>query len=149
MRIGQLSEATGVDVETIRYYEKIGLLAKPERGDNGYRQYDDASLQKLAFIRHCRALDIPLADIKQLLAFAEHPELDCGGVDRLIALQLARVQARLKSLAVLERQLIALHGQCNVGSTVENCGILNELVAAARHEDCVCHVSVRDKLGDN
>ena len=139
MRIGELSQATGVDVETIRYYEKTGLLPEPARGGNGYRSYGSAHLERLSFVRHCRALDIPLADIKRLLEFVAHPEADCGDINRLIDTQLARVQARLQSMQVLERQLRALRGQCDAHHTVRECGILHELVAAAHGEACACH----------
>lgn len=139
MRIGELSKASGVDVETIRYYEKKGLLAEPARSANGYRAYDAVYLERLAFIRHCRALDIPLADIRRLLAFVEQPTDDCGEIDRLIDMQLARVQARLRSMKVLEQQLLALRGQCDASHPTRECGILHELVAAAHSETCVCH----------
>lgn len=134
MRIGELGLATGVDVETIRYYEKTGLLPAPARSANGYRAYGAVHLELLAFIRHCRALDISLADVKQLLAFVAHPDTDCGGIDRLIDAQLARVRARLKSMQALEQQLAALRERCSPGHVVGECGILHELVAAARGE---------------
>jgi Cd(II)/Pb(II)-responsive transcriptional regulator len=131
MRIGELGQATGVDIETIRYYEKAGLLPKPARRDNGYRDYGTAQLELLAFIRHCRALDISLADVKRLLDFVEHPDADCGDIDRLIDEHLLKVQARLKSMRALERQLAALRGQCGTRRAARDCGILHELVAAA------------------
>lgn len=95
MRIGELAQTTGVDVETIRYYEKVGLLPTPNRQSNGYRDYGKHHGQHLAFIRHCRALDMPLAEIGRLLDFVTHPEADCGDINRLIDEQLARVRALL------------------------------------------------------
>lgn len=139
MRIGELGLATGVDVETIRYYEKTGLLPAPARNPNGYRAYGSEHLERLAFIRHCRALDISLADIQRLLDFLTHPERDCGDIDRLIDGQLARVQARLQSMHALERQLITLRGRCGSHHPAGECGILHELVAAAHGEACACH----------
>ena len=139
MRIGELGQATGVDVETIRYYEKAGLLPAPARHTNGYRSYAPLHVERLAFIRHCRALDISLADIQRLLAFVAHPESDCRNIDQLIDAQLARVQARLQSMQALERQLTALRGRCGKSHLAGDCGILHELVAAAQHEACVCH----------
>ncbi|MDR3394787.1 MAG: Cd(II)/Pb(II)-responsive transcriptional regulator [Parasulfuritortus sp.] len=141
MRIGELGRATGVDIETIRYYEKAGLLPDPARNANGYRAYGPAHLERLAFIRHCRALDISLADVKRLLEFVAHPEADCGDIDQLIDGQLARVRARLNSMQVLERQLVALRGQCDSGHVAGECGILHELVAAAHGEACACHLN--------
>jgi Cd(II)/Pb(II)-responsive transcriptional regulator len=139
MRIGELAAATGVDVETIRYYERDGLLQPPARQANGYRAYGKSQLEQLAFIRHCRALDIPLADTRRLLEFAERPSADCGDINRLIDEQLARTRARLKSMQALERQLGQLRKQCNAGHPASECGILHELVAAAHGEACACH----------
>nr|MCU0927283.1 MerR family transcriptional regulator [Hydrogenophaga sp.] len=84
MQIKALSAATGVDVETIRYYERQGLLPAPPRQANGYRDYGQAQLERLAFVRHCRALDMPLADVRQLLAALDAPGPECGDVNALI-----------------------------------------------------------------
>jgi len=139
MRIGQLAEATGVDAETIRYYERIGLLQSPPRSANGYRAYGPAQLERLAFIRHCRSLDMPLEEIRRLLAFVDRPDADPAGIDRLIDAQLSRVRTRLASLQALERQLTRLREQCAGDHAGGECGILHELVAAAHDEACACH----------
>lgn len=139
MRIGELARATGVDTETIRYYEKIGLLPEPARSSNRYRAYDNTHLERLAFIRHCRALDMGLVDVKRLLDFAQRPDADCGDINRLIDLQMERVRARRLSLEVLERQLAELRSRCADNRTADQCGILQELVAAANGEACICH----------
>jgi len=138
MQIKELARATGVDVETIRYYEKQGLLPKPARRDNGYRDYEAPHLQRLSFIRHCRALDMPLADVNRLLGFADKPDAHCGDVDLLVDDQLARVRARLQSMRALEKQLLQLRARCS-GTHEGHCGILDELVSAAHGESCVCH----------
>jgi len=139
MRIGELARAVGVDIETIRYYEKIRLLPRPSRGANGYRDYGEADLEVLAFIRHCRALDVPLADIKRLLELVR-AQTAGSGVHQLIDEQLARVRARLKSMRALEKQLVALRSCCTAKHEIKACGILEELVSAARGEACVCHL---------
>lgn len=143
MKISDLSRATGVDVETIRYYEKAGLLPAPAREANGYRSYAQAHLERLAFVRHCRALDIPLGDVKRLLDFVGGKRDDQGDIDALIQAQLQRVRARLKSLRALERQLAALRDSCDADHARHECGILNELVAAAHGEACACHQELR------
>lgn len=142
MQIRDLARATGVEVETIRYYEKQGLLAAPPRRDNGYRDYGPEHLKRLAFLRHCRALDMPLADIARLLDFAQTPQTHCGDVNQLVDAQLARVRARLSSMRALEKQLLQLRRQCNDTPAGAGCGILAELVAAAHGEACACHPSV-------
>ena len=87
LRIGELARATGVEVETIRYYEKAGLLPPPARQSNGYRAYGAAHLERLAFIRHCRALDMPLADVQRLLDFTHSDDNACPEINALIDAQ--------------------------------------------------------------
>jgi len=139
MRIGELGKATGVDVETIRYYEKAGLLEDPQRLDNGYRSYGTVHLERLSFIRHCRALDISIADITRLVAFMGHPSTDCGNINNLIDQQISKVRARLASMQALENQLTTLRSRCDDAHSGLACGILHELVAAAHGEACACH----------
>jgi len=145
MRIGELSKATGVDIETIRFYEKSGLMPGPARRDNGYRDYAQQHLERLAFIRHCRALDMSLADTALLLASLDTQDgAQLEQVDQLVDAQLARVRARLASMQALEQQLLALKSRCDgrhAGLTGggQACGVLQELVAAAHGEACACH----------
>lgn len=139
MRISELGGATGVDAGTIRYYERSGLLPKPARLANGYRSYGSIHIERLAFIRHCRALDMPLADVQRLISFINRPQADCGDINLLINEHLIRVRARLKSMRALEKQLTKLRAHCESGHRAAECGILQELVAAAHGEACACH----------
>ena len=143
MKIGDLSSATGVDVGTIRFYERAGLLPAPARQANGYRAYGQTHLEGLAFVRHCRALDIPLNDIKRLLDFTTATGQDCADINQLVDQQIERVRARLKSLKALEKQLTGLRGRCPQPHAAKECGILSELVSAAHGEGCVCHSQAR------
>ena len=139
MKIGELSSTTGVDTDTIRFYEKSGLLQSPARQSNGYRAYGPEHMESLAFIRHCRALDIPLVEVGHLLSFTSSAAEDCGDINQLIDEQIKRVRARLTSLKALEKQLSILRGRCRDKHTAQECGILGELVAAAHGEACACH----------
>lgn len=144
MRIGALSLATGVDIETIRFYEKSGLLPGPARSANGYRDYAQAHLERLAFIRHCRALDMSLADVALLLdSLHSQDAARLASVDGLIDAQLSKVRARLASMQALEKQLVALKARCDADHRAHGCGILEELVAAAHGEACACHGPAR------
>lgn len=134
LKIGELAARCGVAQETIRYYEKVGLLPVPLRSANGYRIYDTAHIEQLAFIRHCRALDIPLAEIAVLRECATHPSGGCAEIDALIETHLTRVQERLANLQNLASQLHALRAACTSGRSVRECGILQELTAAAQGE---------------
>ncbi len=145
LKIGELAKRTDCLVETIRYYEREGLLSPPARSAGNFRLYGNAHMERLHFIRHCRALDMPLADVKRLLDFVAHPEADCRDIDQLIEEQLARVRERLKSMRILEKQLTTLRNQCATSYTASECGILQELVAAAHGEACACHQATKPK----
>lgn len=138
MRIGEVSAATGLDVETVRYYEREGLLRAPARESNGYRRYGREHVERLSFIRHCRSLDVGLHDIKRLLDLLDDPSARCDDADRLVEQQLARVHARIDSLQALERQLVELRGRCESPRRAGKCGILAELRLAAYGEACAC-----------
>lgn len=140
MKIGELAKRTGADVETIRYYEREGLLPQTERTESGYRIYGQSHLERLSFIRHCRSLEMPLSEIRTLLDFSEdgNPR-SCDSVNSIVDLQIARVRARLESLAALEMQLRRLRRQCLAGEKAKPCRILKSLVDAAHGEACVCH----------
>jgi len=124
MRIGELAHAAGFDVETVRYYEKAGLLPPPARRDNNYRRFDAAALQRLRFIGNCRALDMSLDEIRALLRFIDHPGDDCSPVDALVAEHLGHVRERLRSLRQLERQLELLQRACGHAEPNAVCGIV-------------------------
>lgn len=131
MRISELAARAGTEVDTVRHYEKVGLLPAPQRLANGYRAYSPAHLQRLLFIRRCRLLDIGLADITRLLNAAAQPLADCSDVDALIDLQLTRVRERMAHLQTLEQQLESLRSQCSARDgnprRTAHCGILQEL----------------------
>ena len=141
MRIGELAQRAGCDVQTVRFYERGSLLDEPQREASGYRRYAEADLRRLQFIRHCRSLDIPLPEVRELLELAIAPVQSCGQVNALLDTHIATVQQRLKSLQALERQLVALRGQCN-GGTSEACAILESFMVAVDEQSCACHLPV-------
>jgi Cd(II)/Pb(II)-responsive transcriptional regulator len=139
MRIGELARQAGVDVQTVRYYEREGLLDAPARTAAAYRAYGPQHLERLNFVRHCRSLDMPLAEIRRLLELSRESSISCDEVNALVRAHLGRVQAKRKSLEDLEKQLTALNAQCESGHRVADCGILEELIHAAHGEACACH----------
>jgi DNA-binding transcriptional MerR regulator len=124
MRIKELSQAARVPVDSIRHYEKAGLLHAPTRSGNGYRRYAEADLQRLRFIRNCRALDMSLDEVRTLLGFVDRPPADCAPVDGVIAEHLAHVRERLDGLRTLERQLELLVQACGHAEPQALCGIV-------------------------
>lgn len=139
MRIGELAKQTGCDVETIRYYEKTGLLPEPGRSDVGYRKYEPKHLERLQFIRHCRSLQMGLSDIRILLDFRNQPSAECRGVNELLDHHIELIRVRMEALQSLETQLIRLRQQCGDPHSVGECGILNKLNDAAINIDCTDH----------
>ena len=127
MKIGQLAKVSGCSIQTIRYYEKEGLLNPPSRSEGNFRLYDEKALKELEFVKHCRSLDIPLIDIKTLLELKNRPEESCSSINDLIAKQLDLVNQRIKELKVLKSELQIMKKTCSSDNTVERCGIMKTL----------------------
>lgn len=125
MKIGDLARATGTQAETIRYYEREGLLAEPARTDSNYRRYDESHVARLRFIRHCRSLDMTLDEVRALLTFKDDPAGNCGAVDELLDEHIAHVAERIRELKKLQGELKALRAQCDAAGP--SCGILETL----------------------
>ena len=128
LTIGKLSQATAVNVETIRYYERIGLLAAPARTSSGYRTYSEHGAARLRFIKRGRELGFSLDEIRTLVALADQPGHACTDVDRLVQTHLVQVRQRIADLQRLEAELQRLAG-CSE-SSVRECRIIEALSAA-------------------
>ncbi len=132
MKIGELAQATGTGVETIRFYEREGLLPAPARSSGNYRVYLPDHVDRLAFIRHCRSLDMTLDEIRVLLRFKDAPEEDCGEVNSLLDAHIGHVTHRIRELKALERDLKQLRSQCGRSRDAKDCGILEGLTKTAQ-----------------
>jgi len=126
MAIGKLARATGTKAETIRYYERIGLLPPPARTSANYRSYGPADLARLSFIRRARGLGFSIEQVAALLELANCSDKSCEAVDAMAKEQLADIQAKIADLSALRRQLGELVGQCRKG-TIAECLILDAL----------------------
>jgi Cd(II)/Pb(II)-responsive transcriptional regulator len=131
MKIGSLAETTGTPVETIRFYEREGLLPPPARAENNYRVYLPAHVERLAFVRQCRSLDMTLDEIRALIELREKPAADCGDINALLDEHIGHVAQRIRELRALERELKALRARCTSPHPVSECGILDGLDRAA------------------
>lgn len=127
IKIGDLAKATQCPVETVRYYEREGLLPSPARSSGNYRLYGPAHVEALRFIRHCRSLDMTHDEIRTLLEFRNAPEQNCGEVNVLLDEHIGHVAHRIRELRALERELQALRGQCRAVQAARNCGILQSI----------------------
>ncbi|WDE01588.1 MerR family transcriptional regulator [Thalassomonas actiniarum] len=126
MKISQLAKLTQVASKTIRYYEDIALLPLACRNANGYREYQQADVERLIFIRRCRELKIPLEDIKTLIQVQSDKTSSCREVDSLIEQQLEKVRRTISELNQLEQTLHALSTSCP-NNIVGECQILKNL----------------------
>lgn len=124
--IGELAEATDTKVETVRYYERIGILPAPKRTSGNYRAYSAGHLARLSFIRRARDLGFTLDQVRALLALADQKKQDCGTVDALAREHLADIDRKISDLKSLRRELSGLIGQCKQG-TIADCRILSAL----------------------
>ena len=126
MRIGELAAATGTKVETVRFYEKSGLLPLPARTGGNYRSYGKEHLQRLSFIRRARDLGFSLDDVRELLALADERDQPCGAVDRIPSRHLAEVERKIADLERMRDELDRVIGSCRKG-TVGDCKIIETL----------------------
>jgi len=126
MKIGKLSEQTDCKIETIRYYEKIGLLPEPLRTEGGYRNYNEDHLKRLMFIRRSRELGFSIEEIRALLGLADSADYTCGEVKALTDQHLQSVKNKITDLHKLEKTLAKMSSQCD-GGTVPECPIMDAL----------------------
>ena len=131
MQISELGKKADCLVQTVRFYESEGLLPEPARSEGNFRLYDEVHLQRLLFIRRCRAKDMTLDEIRQLLNLRDRPELGCGEVNALVDAHIAQVRTKMKELRALERELMDLRRSCDSARTSRECGILNSLAEPA------------------
>ena len=126
LAIGTLAKRTGTKVQTIRYYEQIGLLPEPGRTEGGQRRYGDDDLDRLAFIRHARQLGFTLEAIRELLDLSDNPGRSCADIDRIAHRQLKEVEARIARLEALRKDLRRMLRECS-RDTVSDCRVLEVL----------------------
>lgn len=133
MTIGTLAKRTGTKVQTIRYYETIGLMPDPERTEGGQRRYGQAELDRLAFVRHGRQLGFSLEAIRDLLDLADNPAQSCADADSIARQQLKQVEERIARLQALQVELQRMIGACGQNS-VAQCRVLEVL---RDHSECL------------
>jgi len=126
MRIGELARATGTKAETIRYYEREGILPAADRTDSNYRDYSDNHLGALTFIRRARQLGFSMAQVRELLALSDQDDNPCQDVDGLVQQQLAEVERKISDLMVLREELGQMLRSCQADKIGE-CEIIASL----------------------
>lgn len=134
MKIGLLARLTGTQIDTIRYYEREGLLPVTARTQGNYRIYNEGHVERLSFVRHCRSLDMTLDEIRALLRFKDAPADNCAAVNDLLDEHIGHVAERMRGLQQLEKQLKSLRAQCQETQDAAHCGILTGLSDMARQQ---------------
>jgi MerR family mercuric resistance operon transcriptional regulator len=115
--IGKLSEKTGVNIETVRYYEKIGLIPKPYRSEGGNRLYNMEQAKRLAFIKRCRELGFPLDTIREFLKLVDEKNLTCAEIADISQHHLEDIRAKIRDLKKIESHMKDMLSQCNKDKT--------------------------------
>ncbi|NND22015.1 MAG: helix-turn-helix domain-containing protein [Silicimonas sp.] len=133
LTIGSLGKKTGTKVQTIRYYEQIGLMPEPGRTEGGQRRYGDAEVDRLSFIRHARQLGFPLEAIRELLDLSDNPDRSCHEADSIARRQLKQVELRMDRLKALRTELKRMILECSGGNTAD-CKVLEVL---RDHSECL------------
>lgn len=124
--IGAMSKQTGVNIETIRYYERIEIMPKPDRTAGGNRQYNHDQLKRLSFIKRSRELGFSIEEIRALLKMVDRSDFTCGEVHSMTTQHLASVKEKILALHRLEEALATMAAECSRGD-VPDCPILDTL----------------------
>lgn len=127
MTSGQLAKKTGVGVETLRFYEREGLLAKPARLASGYRQYPAETVERVQFVRRAQLLGFQLKDIKELLALRDDPDAGSGEARAKAVAKLADLDQRLKDLEAMKTELTRLVAACDGSGPAADCPIITAI----------------------
>lgn len=106
--IGRLAALTGVKISTIRFYEQVGLLNEPGRTEGGQRRYDKRTVRRLSFVRHARELGFDVDEVRELLTLADRPDEPCRSVDAIARRQVARIDAKIRSLRAMRSELMTV-----------------------------------------
>ncbi len=124
---GQLARAAGVGRETIRFYERQGLIAAPPRGESGYRRYPPETVVRLLFIRRAKQLGFSLAEIRELLSLQQSPNATCSDIRGRAAAKVADIEARIRDLERMRAALSALVNACSGRGPASRCPIMEAL----------------------
>lgn len=129
-KIGEMSRETGVNIETIRYYEKIGIMPEPDRTEGGNRQYNHNQLKRLHFVKRCRELGFSISEIRALLDMVDQKDITCAEVHGMTMGHLSAVRQKMADLRRLEKALKSMASECSRGDVPE-CPIIDTLFRIA------------------
>lgn len=131
LAIGKLAVIASTKVQTIRYYEEIGLISPFTRTEGGHRIYGPGDVRRLKFIRHARELGFGIEEIRELLQLSDNPETSCTAADTIARSHLEQVEIRITKLKALKKELMRMIGECGHGR-VSHCRVI-EVLSDHRH----------------
>ena len=127
LKIGQVAERSGVGIETVRFYEREGLIPKPDRSSSGYRLFDDETIARLQFIRRAKELGFTLIEIKELLSLRLDTTTSCADIKSRAEAKIADIDEKIRTLKRMKTTLKKLTSKCNGQGSVNECSILDAL----------------------
>lgn len=130
MNIGELAKAAHCTVQAIRYYERVGLMPVPGRSAGNFRQYDEAHLERLRFIRRCREMELDQGAVRTMLALMREPDQQCDVVNGLVDVHLEHIDKKISHLIQLRKELAGYRRSCGVSRRVDACAILGSIRSA-------------------
>lgn len=138
MTIGQVARETGIGIETVRFYEREGLLEQPARRASGYREYTDQAIKRLRFIKQAQRLGFTLREIRELLALKLNPKATRGQVKEQAQAKVEDIDQRIRELKRMKKALSLLLEACNGKGSLDGCPILEAI-------ECSCETSAKTK----
>ena len=125
MKIGEVAKRSGIGIETIRYYEREGLLLEPERRPSGYRQYDESTVERLAYIRQAKELGFTLAEIRELLELS-YAASNCEHIRQRAEVKITDIEAKIRSLQQMKRSLGKIMERCRAKNATDDCPLVHK-----------------------
>jgi DNA-binding transcriptional MerR regulator len=129
--IGDLARRTGTKINTIRFYEDIGLMPKADRTEAGRRTYAEVDFRRLSFIRHSRGLGFSIDEIRSLMALSDQPDQDCAEAATIARRHLNSIKDRIERLEALQSQLTTIATSCS-GGRAADCSVIEAIAGIGR-----------------
>jgi len=126
MKIGEIAKRSGVGIETIRYYEREGLLLEPERRPSGYRQYAESTVERLEYIRRAKELGFTLAEVRELLELSFTAHAGCDHIRQRAEAKVADIEEKIRSLQQMKRSLGKIVERCRAKNSSDDCPLVHK-----------------------
>ena len=126
MKIGEVAKLSGTGIETIRFYEREGLLLEPERRPSGYRQYDESTVERLEYIRRAKELGFTLAEIRELMELSFVSQTCCDHIRQRAETKITDIESKIRNLQQMKRSLGKIVQRCRNKNSTDNCPLVHK-----------------------